>query len=134
MGLLSDLSQREARPMKKYVPLVLAGLAWAVFGTWAEARRSAVQQDDPALRTVIEADLAGRTCPNLRLDTDRFRDFLRANHMNHADLFSRKRSASLQHDLDANQKLLHRQPDLACAGLWEKYGSAGTVAPLLATR
>jgi hypothetical protein len=120
--------------MNKSVPLVFAGVAWAVFATWAEARRSSSHPDDPALRSGIEADLAGRSCASLRLDTDRFRDFLRANHMNHADLYSRKRSASLQHDLDTATKLLHRQPDVVCARLWDKYGSAGTVVPLLATR
>jgi hypothetical protein len=120
--------------MTKFAPLLAAILAWAVFGTWAEARRSALQKDVPALRPGIEADLAARNCPDVRIDTDRFRQFSRENHLNHADFFTKKRSVGLQQDIDAEQTLFRARPDQACAQMWEKYGSDGAVVRLLARK
>jgi hypothetical protein len=120
--------------MNKLVPLVLAVVAWGVFGTWAEARRSALQKDSPALKPGIEADLAARHCPDLRIDPERFREFSHANHLNHADFFTRKRSVALQQEIDVETILFRVQPDRACARMWDKYGTAGTVMPLLARR
>lgn len=117
--------------MNRFAPLVAAALAWAVFGTWAEARRSSLQKDVPALRPGIEADLAARHCPAVRIDTERFRQFSRENHLNHADFFTKKRSVALQHDLDAELAQLQERPEEACAQMWTKYGDDGTVQHLL---
>jgi len=120
--------------MTKFAPLVAAILAWAAFGTWAEARRSALQKDIPALRPGIEADLAARNCPNVRIDTERFRQFSRENHLNHADFFTKKRSVALQQDLDAEATQFRERPEQACAQMWDKYGDDGTVLHPLARK
>ena len=120
--------------MNRFAPLVAAALAWAVFGTWAEARRSSLQKDIPALRPGIEADLAARHCPNVRIDAERFRQFSRENHLNHADFFTKKRSVALQHDLDAELAQFRARPEEACAQMWTKYGDDGTVQHLLARK
>ena len=120
--------------MSKTAALILALFAWAAFGSWAEARRSSAQKDLPALRPGIEADLAARHCPELRIDTERFRAFSHDNHLNHADFFTKRRSVALQRELDAETKALQVQPAKACARMWERYGSAGTQAVLLAHR
>ena len=113
--------------MNRFAPLLAAAVAWAVCGTWAEARRSALQKDIPALRPGIEADLAARHCPNVRIDAERFRQFSRENHLNHADFFTKKRSVALQHDPDAEATQLRERPEEACAQMWTKYGDDGTV-------
>ncbi len=100
----------------------------------AEARRSALQKDIPALRPGIEADLAARNCPNVRIDTERFRQFSRENHLNHADFFTKKRSVALQQDLDAEATQFRERPEQACAQMWDKYGDDGTVLHLLARK
>ena len=120
--------------MSKPAAVLLAILAWAVFGSWAEARRSSVQKDLPALRPGIEADLAARHCPDLRIDTERFRAFSHDNHLNHADFFTQRRSAALQREVNAQTKALRDQPAQTCARLWERYGSEGTETVLLARR
>lgn len=115
-------------------PLLLCLGGWAAFGSWAEAHRAALQSDPPALRAGIEADMASRHCPDLRVDTERFRAFSHDNHLNHADFFTHRRSAALQREIDAQAKALEDQPVQACAHLWERYGSGGTDAVLLAHR
>ncbi len=120
--------------MSKPAAVLLAILAWAVFGSWAEARRSSAQKDPPALRPGIEADLAARRCPDLRIDTERFRAFSHDNHLNHADFFTHRRSATLQKEIDARAKALEDRPVETCARLWERYGTEGTQAVLLARR
>ena len=120
--------------MKQFAPLLAALLAWAAFGTWAEARRSALQTDSPALRPGIEADLAARNCTDVRIDTERFRQFSRENHLNHADFFTKKRSVALQQDLDAERAQFRDRPEEACAQAWDKYGEDGRVLHLLARR
>lgn len=114
--------------------IFVALVAWAAFGTWAEARRSAHQKEIPALRPGIEADLAARQCPDLRIDTERFRAFSHAHDLTHADFFTKRRTASLQRDIDAVSRFLHARRDVACAQMWARYGSEGTVEPLLARR
>ncbi len=120
--------------MSKSAAVILAVVAWAVFGSWAEARRSSVQKDLPALRPGIEADLAARHCPDMRVDTERFRSFSHENHLNHADFFTKRRSIALQREIDAEARDLQAQPAQACARMWEKYGAEGTDVVLLARR
>lgn len=120
--------------MSKPAAVLLAILAWAVFGSWAEARRSSAQKDPPALRPGIEADLAARRCPDLRIDTERFRAFSHDNHLNHADFFTLKRSVGLQRVLDAETRAFRDRPSETCAQLWDRYGGDGAEEHLLARR
>ncbi len=69
--------------------------------------------------------MAVRYCADLRIDTERFRAFAHANHLNHADFFTLKRSVALQQDINAEAKALREKPQEACAALWDRYGSAG---------
>lgn len=122
-------------PMKRTLaPLLLCVGAWAAFGSWAEAHRAALQTDPPALGAGIEADMAARHCANLRIDTEGFRAFSHAHHLNHADFFTRKRSVGLQRSLDAAALAFREQPAEACARMWDRYGATGTEARLLARR
>lgn len=120
--------------MKRLAPALFVVAAWATFGSWAEAHRAAQQTDPSALRPGIEADMAARHCADLRVDTERFRAFAHANHLNHADFFTLKRSVALQQGIDAEAKALRERPQEACAALWERYGSAASVAQLLVKR
>ncbi len=115
-------------------PLLLCLGAWAAFGSWAEAHRAALQSDPPALRAGIEADMAARHCPDLRIDTEGFRAFSHANHLNHADFFTLKRSVGLQRILDAETRAFRDRPAETCAQLWDRYGGDGAEARLLARR
>lgn len=121
--------------MKRTIaPFLLCVGAWAAFGSWAEAHRAALQTDPPALRAGIEADMAARHCGDLRVDTDGFRAFAHANHLNHADFFTLKRSVGLQRTLDAEARAFRDRPAESCTRMWDRYGGAGTEAHLLARR
>ena len=121
--------------MKRHLaPFLLCVGAWAAFGSWAEAHRAAQQMDPPALRAGIEADRAARHCPDLRIDTEGFRAFAHASHLNHSDFFTLKRSVGLQRALAAETKAFRDRPAETCARMWDSYGDAGTGARLLARR
>jgi len=109
----------------------LAGLAWVAIGTWAEARRASNQEDRPALRAGIEAELASRHCAGVRVDPERFRAFAWANGMSHEDFFMKRHSARLKHDIAMTTKQLRASPDQTCARLWTEYGLSGSKIPLL---
>ncbi|GEP06487.1 hypothetical protein [Methylobacterium oxalidis] len=117
--------------MKGAYPFALAGVAWIAIGTWAEARRASLQEDNPALRAGIEADLASRYCPGLRIDPERFRSFGQAHGLSHEDFFMKRRSAGLKQSIAATTQRLRQTPGSACDRLWADYGTAGHAAQLL---
>jgi hypothetical protein len=117
--------------MRVAYSFALAGLAWVAVGTLAEARRGALREDSPALRTGIEADLAGRRCPGIRIDADRFRQFARAHGMSHADFFMTRPSTRLKRELAMTNRQLRAEPNQTCARLWSDYGAAGGKVVLL---
>ncbi|MGE7157602.1 hypothetical protein ACQKJ1_28300 [Methylorubrum rhodesianum] len=120
--------------MKKSYLLVLTGVTWIAIATWAEARRASTQEDSPALRAGIEADLATKYCPAFALDAERFRNYARANGLSHEDFFMRRRSAKLQQEIARTTQQLRQSPDQGCTRLWEEYGTSPSAVQLLTQR
>ncbi len=114
--------------MKRLAPALFVVAAWAAFGSWAEAHRASQQTDPsasgPASRPIWPFAIA----PDLRIDTERFRAFAHANHLNHADFFTLKRSVAPAAGHQCRGQALREKPQEACAALWDRYGSAGSVA------
>lgn len=123
-------------PMKRERTKVLTsvGLAmvgWVVLGSLVEAHRDANHREDPLVVAVVEADLASRRCPGLRLDIDQFRRISANLDMNHSDFFNNKRSAETTARLDTLRKNLHATKEQTCGALWSAYGPSGWKASLL---
>jgi hypothetical protein len=111
--------------------ILMAGLAWVAVCTWAEARRETHQSDNPALAAGIEADLASRYCTGFKIDASRFQNFAHAHALNHADFFTKKRSARLKADIAQTTALLRKAPEPVCERLWADYGDAAREVQLL---
>jgi hypothetical protein len=85
---------------------------------------------DATLREAVEAELASRRCPGLRLDTVSFREFARERGINHADLYQ-KRSLRLQKDAAHLDRRLRHDPGGECQRLFDLYGGTGSALHLL---
>ena len=105
---------------------------WVLFANGATHYRDRRIVPAAGLREAVEAEVASRLCPGLRLDDASFRAFAQAHGINHADLYQ-KRSAWLRKDADALERDLHADPEGGCGHMLDLYGRDGT-APHLLTR
>ena len=109
------------------LPIVL----WVVFANGATHYRDRRTVPPAGLREAVEAEVASRLCPGLRLDDARFRLFAQAHGINHADLYQ-KRSVWLRKDAEALERALRADPEGGCRHMLDLYGREG-VAPQLLT-
>ncbi|MCJ2049468.1 hypothetical protein [Methylobacterium sp. J-070] len=87
---------------------------------------------DAVLHDVVEAELASRRCPGLRLDPAGFRELAQERGINHADLYQ-KRSVRLQKVANRLDRSLRANPEGGCQKMLDLYGETGS-APHLLTR
>jgi hypothetical protein len=110
------------------LPIVL----WMVFANIASHYHEKEGALDATLREAVEAELASRRCPGLRLDPVSFREFARERGINHADLYQ-KRSVRLQKIATRLERSLRDDPKGGCQRMLDLYGETGS-APHLLTR
>ncbi len=110
------------------LPIVL----WMVFANIAGHHHEKGGVLDAPLREAVEAELASRHCPGVRLDPVSFRAFARERGINHADLYQ-KRSLRLQKLAAHLEHSLRIDPVSGCQKMLDLYGETGT-APHLLTR
>jgi len=85
---------------------------------------------DAVLHDVVEAELASRRCPGLRLDPVGFRELAQTRGINHADLYQ-KRSPRLWKAVDHLERKLRDDLSGACQGMLNRYGGPGSAPHLL---
>jgi hypothetical protein len=105
---------------------------WIVFVNAAAHHHSKGMATDTVLHDVVEAELASRRCPGLRLDPVSFRELSAARGINHADIYQ-KRSPRLHKAADHLERGFRDNPEGACRQMWDLYGGAGP-EPRLLTR
>jgi hypothetical protein len=110
------------------VPIAL----WMVFANIASHHHEKGGRLDATLREAVEAELASRRCPGVRLDPASFREFARERGINHADLYQ-KRSLRLQKIAAHLERSLRTDPASGCQRMLDLYGETGS-APHLLTR
>lgn len=103
---------------------------WVLFANGATHYRDRHIVPAPGLREAVEAEVASRLCPGLRLDDASFRRFAQDRGLNHADLYQ-KRSVWLRKDAAALERDLHADPDGGCRHMLDLYGSDGAAPHLL---
>lgn len=103
---------------------------WVVFADSATHYRDRHLVLPDGLREVVEAEVASRHCPGLRLDETSFRRFAQERGLNHADLYQ-KRSVVLRKDAAAVERDLRADPDRGCRHMLDLYGGDGDVPHLL---
>jgi hypothetical protein len=105
---------------------------WIVFVNVAAHYHPKGMATDAILHDVVEAELASRRCPGLRLDPVSFRELSAERGINHADIYQ-KRSPRLRKAADQLERRLRDNPERACRQMWDLYGGAGP-EPRLLTR
>jgi hypothetical protein len=85
---------------------------------------------DAALHDVVEAELASRRCPGLRLNPAGFRELAQERRLNHADIYQ-KRSPRLQKVASHLDQKLRKDPGGECQRMFDLYGGVGSVPHLL---
>lgn len=85
---------------------------------------------DAVLHDVVEAELASRRCPGLRLDPAGFRELAQERGFNHADIYQ-KRSPRLQKTAEHLDRRLRDDPGGECQKLFDLYGGSGSATHLL---
>jgi hypothetical protein len=105
---------------------------WIVFVNVAAHYHPKGMATDAVLHDVVEAELASRRCPGLRLDPASFRELAARRGFNHADIYQ-KRSPRLQKSANHLDRRLRGDPSGECQRLFDLYGGAGP-APHLLTR
>jgi hypothetical protein len=110
------------------LPLTL----WIVFVNVAAHYHPKGMVTDAVLHDVVEAELASRRCPGLRLDPVSFRELASERGINHSDIYQ-KRSPRLRKAADQLERRLRDNPEEACQQMWDLYGGAGP-EPRLLTR
>lgn len=108
------------------LPVVL----WIVFVNVAHQYYGKGLATDAALHDVVEAELASRRCPGLRLDPAGFRELAQERGFNHADLYQ-KRSPRLQKAATQLERKLRDDPDSECQRMFDLYGGTGSPLHLL---
>ncbi|MCJ2075680.1 hypothetical protein MKK64_10035 [Methylobacterium sp. E-025] len=103
---------------------------WVLFANGATHYRDRHIVPAAGLREAVEAEVASRLCPGLRLDEASFRIHAQAHGINHSDLYQ-KRSAWLRKDADALERELRADPDTGCRHMLDLYGGDGTAPHLL---
>lgn len=105
---------------------------WIVFVNVAAHYHPKGMATDTFLHDVVQAELASRHCPGLRLDQASFRELAAVRGFNHADIYQ-KRSPRLQKAASRLEQRLRQDPGGACQRMFDLYGGAGP-APHLLTR
>jgi hypothetical protein len=85
---------------------------------------------DAVLQDVVEAELASRRCPALRLDPASFRELAQRRGINHADIYQ-KRSPRLQKAATQLERKLRDDPGGECQRMFDLYGGSGSATHLL---
>ncbi|MCJ2023441.1 hypothetical protein [Methylobacterium sp. J-067] len=96
---------------------------WMIFVNVASHYRDAGRLPDDALADVVQAELATRRCPGLRLDPAGFHEYARAHGINHADLYQ-KRSPHLQKVAERLDRALRADTETQCQRMIELYETA----------
>jgi hypothetical protein len=103
---------------------------WIVFVNVAAHYHPKGMATDAVLHDVVEAELASRRCPGLRLDPVGFREVAQTRGINHADLYQ-KRSPRLRKAADHLERKLRNDPGGACQQMLDLYGATGSARRLL---
>lgn len=119
-----------ARRIGSFSSVALPVVLWIAFVNAVGHHGSRDQGTDAALHGAVEADLASRRCPGLRLDPAGFRAFARGRGVGHADLYQ-KRSPRLQKAADHLERRLRADHDGECQRLLDVYGGSGPAPRLL---
>ena len=122
-------SERFGLAYRLGLPIVL----WVLFANGATHYRDRHIVPAIGLREVVEAEVASRLCPGLRLDDASFRRFSQDHGINHSDLYQ-KRSVWLRKDADALERDLRADPEGGCRHMLDLYGRDGPAPHLLASR
>lgn len=96
---------------------------WIVFVNAARHFHARVDRKDAAMREAVEAELASRRCPGVRLDLAGFRKLAHERGINHADIYQ-PRSIRLQKAAALLDRELHDDPQGACQRLLDRYGGS----------
>ena len=122
-------SERFGLAYRLGLPIVL----WVLFANGATHYRDRHIVPAAGLREAVEAEVASRLCPGLRLDDASFRRFSQDHGINHSDLYQ-KRSVWLRRDAEALERDLRADPGGGCRHMLDLYGGDGPAPHLLAGR
>ena len=103
---------------------------WVAFVNVAAHYHPKGMATDGVLHDVVEAELASRRCPGLRLDPVSFREFAAERGFNHADIYQ-KRSPRLQKTAAHLDRRLRNDPGGECQRMFNLYGGSGSATHLL---
>jgi hypothetical protein len=103
---------------------------WIVFVNVAAHYHPKGMATDAVLYDVVQAELASRRCPGLRLDPVGFRELAQGRGFNHADIYQ-KRSPRLQRAATQLERKLRDDPESECQRMLDLYGMTGSTLHLL---
>jgi hypothetical protein len=124
------MNPRRSTSLSAFYRVGLPITLWIVFVNVAAHYHPKGMATDAVLHDVVEAELASRRCPGLRLDPASFRELAQTRGINHADIYQ-KRSPRLRKAASRLEQRLRQDPDGACQQMLDLYGEAGSALHLL---